>query len=96
MQFLNNYVNCLQFKIRYEKVECPAPVGGALVKNIFLNVEIFLKLVSKVNNDLFYFSDTVYMENRSRKNRTLLERYSIYYIVIVHISGLQISDVILL
>jgi hypothetical protein len=26
-----NFVNCLQFNIRYEKVECPAPVGGALV-----------------------------------------------------------------
>ena len=31
MQFLNNYVNCLQFNIRYEKVERPTPVGGALV-----------------------------------------------------------------
>ena len=27
-----NFVNCLQFNIRYEKVERPAPVGGALVK----------------------------------------------------------------
>ena len=26
-----NFVNCLQFNIRYEKIECPAPVGGALV-----------------------------------------------------------------
>ena len=26
-----NFVNCLQFNIRYEKVERPAPVGGALV-----------------------------------------------------------------
>ena len=26
-----NFVNCLQFNIRYEKVEHPAPVGGALV-----------------------------------------------------------------
>jgi hypothetical protein len=24
-----NFVNCLQFNIRYEKVERPAPVGGA-------------------------------------------------------------------
>ena len=31
MQFLNNYVNCLQFNIRYEKVERPAPMGGAFV-----------------------------------------------------------------
>ena len=31
-----NFVNCLQFDIRYEKVERPAPVGGALVINIFL------------------------------------------------------------
>jgi hypothetical protein len=28
---LYNFVNCLQFNIRYEKVECPAPMGGALV-----------------------------------------------------------------
>ena len=27
-----NFVNCLQLNIRYEKVERPAPVGGALVK----------------------------------------------------------------
>ena len=27
-----NLVNCLRFNIRYEKVERPAPVGGALVK----------------------------------------------------------------
>jgi hypothetical protein len=27
-----NFVNCLQFNIRYEKVDRPAPVGGALVK----------------------------------------------------------------
>ena len=26
-----SFVNCLQFNIRYEKVERPAPVGGALV-----------------------------------------------------------------
>ena len=26
-----NFVNCLQFNIRYEKIERPAPVGGALV-----------------------------------------------------------------
>jgi hypothetical protein len=26
-----NFVNCLQFNIGYEKVERPAPVGGALV-----------------------------------------------------------------
>ena len=26
-----NFVNCLQSNIRYEKVERPAPVGGALV-----------------------------------------------------------------
>jgi hypothetical protein len=26
-----NFVNCLLFNIRYEKVERPAPVGGALV-----------------------------------------------------------------
>ena len=34
-----NFVNCLQFNIRYEKVELPAPVGGALVflSNIFGN-----------------------------------------------------------
>ena len=25
-----NFVNCLQFNIRYEKFECPAPVCGAL------------------------------------------------------------------
>ena len=28
-----NFVNCLQFNIRYEKVERPAPMGGALVFN---------------------------------------------------------------
>ena len=27
-----NFVNCLQFNIRYEKVERPAPMGGALVE----------------------------------------------------------------
>ena len=26
-----NFVNCLQFNIRYEKVQRPAPMGGALV-----------------------------------------------------------------
>ena len=26
-----NFVNCLQFNIRCEKVERPAPVGGAIV-----------------------------------------------------------------
>ena len=26
-----NFVNCLQFNIGYEKVDRPAPVGGALV-----------------------------------------------------------------
>jgi hypothetical protein len=26
-----NFLNCLQFNIRYEKVERPAPVGSALV-----------------------------------------------------------------
>jgi hypothetical protein len=29
-----NFVNCLQFNIRYEKVERAAPVGGALVISI--------------------------------------------------------------
>jgi hypothetical protein len=29
-----NFVNCLQFNIRYKKVERPAPVGGALVKQV--------------------------------------------------------------
>ena len=29
-----NFVNCFQFNIRYEKVEHPAPVGGALVCNL--------------------------------------------------------------
>ena len=29
-----NFVNCLQFNIRYDKNERPAPVGGALVKFI--------------------------------------------------------------
>ena len=28
-----NFVNCLQFNIRYEKVERPAPVDGVLVIN---------------------------------------------------------------
>jgi hypothetical protein len=32
-----NFVNCLQFNIRYEKVERPAPVGGALVKEGGMN-----------------------------------------------------------
>jgi hypothetical protein len=27
-----NFVNCLQFNIRYEKVECTAPMGSALVE----------------------------------------------------------------
>ena len=31
-----NFVNCLQFNIRYEKVKHPAPVGGALVLNHLL------------------------------------------------------------
>jgi hypothetical protein len=31
-----NFVNCLQFNIRYEKVERPAPVGGAPVLLIWL------------------------------------------------------------
>jgi hypothetical protein len=26
-----NFVNCLQFNIKYEKVEFPAPVGGVLL-----------------------------------------------------------------
>jgi hypothetical protein len=30
-----NFVNCLQFNNGYEKVERPAPVGGALVLYLF-------------------------------------------------------------
>ena len=36
-----NFVNCLQFNIRYEKVERPAPVGGALV-SLTLRLNFFL------------------------------------------------------
>ena len=32
-----NFVNCLQFNIRYETVERPAPVGGALV---YINTDV--------------------------------------------------------
>ena len=35
-----NFVNCLQFDIRYEKVERPAPVGGALV-SVMLALDMF-------------------------------------------------------
>ena len=31
-----NFVNCLQFNIWYEKVEHPAPVGGALVFKVYV------------------------------------------------------------
>ena len=37
-----NFVNCLQFNIRYEKVERPAPVGGALVFKTDLHHQIKL------------------------------------------------------
>jgi hypothetical protein len=36
-----NFVNCLQFKIRYEKVERPAPVGSALV--LFIHNHLILR-----------------------------------------------------
>ena len=44
-----NFVNRLQFNIRYEKVERPAPVGGALV---FINhIEQIVKdMIWLVNN----------------------------------------------
>jgi hypothetical protein len=35
-------VNCLQFNIRYEKVERPAPVGGALVDLILIRLTVFM------------------------------------------------------
>ena len=39
---LYNFVNCLQFNNRYEKVERPAPVGGALVLYLFtVNIYCF-------------------------------------------------------
>ena len=41
-----NFVNCLQFNIRYEKVERPAPVGGALVVNKCFRQIPFSKLHS--------------------------------------------------
>ena len=34
-----NFVNCLQFNIRYEKVERPVPVDGALVSFIFFTCD---------------------------------------------------------
>jgi hypothetical protein len=42
-----NFVNCLQFNIRYEKVERPAPVGGALVLNSFCLWRMQAKIIRR-------------------------------------------------
>jgi hypothetical protein len=34
-----NFVNCLQFNIKYDKVVRPAPMGGALVYIFFFSGE---------------------------------------------------------
>ena len=39
-----NFVNCLQFNIRYVKVERPAPVGSALVFNNVYILEIDMRI----------------------------------------------------
>ena len=59
-----NFVNCLQFNIRYEKVERPAPVGGALVV-AFASIEISKKIIFSMLKldtnygfyELFYYCD---------------------------------------
>ena len=49
-----NLVNCLQFNIRYEKVERPVPVGGALVSAILcLSGLIYIVYIRKEIKDSF-------------------------------------------
>ena len=46
-----NFVNCLQSNIRYEKVEPPAPVGGALV--IYM-LTLYALLINRGNEPALY------------------------------------------
>ena len=43
-----NFVNCLQFNIRHEQVEHPAPVGGAHVLNTACLSESLIKEYRKI------------------------------------------------
>jgi hypothetical protein len=53
-----NFANCLQFKIRYEKVERPAPVGGALV---FLYVSTYITKQMSNSNVRSYYDRYIYI-----------------------------------
>ena len=48
-----NFVNCLQFNIRYEKVRRPAPVGGALVLTVLIQL---LKMAKCLVNIFIYIN----------------------------------------
>ena len=53
-----NFANCLQFNIRYEKVERPAPVGGALV---FLYVSTYITKQMSNSNVRSYYDRYIYI-----------------------------------
>ena len=60
-----NFVNCLQFNIRYEKVERPAPgVGGALVK------------VSANYKSRELLMAAMFLFDKSKRNEDILQRIS--------------------
>ena len=48
-----NFVNCLQFNIRYEKVERPTPVGGALVIFTLMNMGFWKIWANSITSTCF-------------------------------------------
>ena len=72
-----NFVNCLQFNIRYEKVERPAPVGGAFV--IFYNNRPkILKLIVRVPIYMIYTSRKKIVDLKTGFIRMFLSPENIY------------------
>jgi hypothetical protein len=57
-----NFVNCLQFNIRYEKVERPVPMGSALVI-LFYQRTCMIKARPKYPTDLY---GNIYIDAGSR------------------------------
>ena len=79
-----NFVNCLQFNIRYEKVERLAPMGGALVQYM-MKRETTLTIVSmqalrlKLNKKYPYTVKPVYKgHSREPENVTFMNSCPLY------------------
>jgi hypothetical protein len=87
-----NFVNCLQFNIRYEKVEHPAPVGGALVyfssggsgiRVVWTHSSIFFINSCQIVLMKYFFliTDLVYrgpMEDLEKEHRKLSQTLELY------------------